>query len=444
MKIIICTLLLFLSPGIVWADDLPFQACQKKLLSGKTIEDFISIEKESLGEDKESQYLNQLLKLKEQKNCETLLMHAKLADNGLLINRTPLASQILKTFDNFHTEWLTPVDLDRNPQCQDKYHDDFYDPQSPAYHLTRALFQETRKVSLATTAYGDLRVVTKGENPENSKSTGISKDRIKEILGLDNNFEFKGEGEVIGYLYQRRLKMTPPPLSHIAEKDSWKKEIQSKAFKVLDHLGAGLLGNSRFLVHYAPPEAYSNEIIRFDGNRKLPRRLAKAIVENLLCIPLNDHNLPFQEPPQSEDLWKHPLTMEKKCVNCHGILDPISAGLRHLTFIKSKKSCSDFQLLIPHFFQTQGNANIWSKNEENPFHTSLPVGYFGEKRFIGMSQLGKLISEQPEFFQCQVKKYFSFLTGKEIENTRLKSLAKKYQEHQNGIKLLGDIIRAMK
>lgn len=423
-----------------------FDLCQEKVLAGKNIDYFITQEKEALGEEKESSYLKDLEKLKKERNCFNLLRYTRLAENGLLINRTPLASQILSTFDNFHTDWLTPTDLDRNPQCQDQYLDDFFDPQSPAYHLTRALFQEGRKAAMSITAYGDLRVVTKGENPKESQTTGLSKEKIKEILELDNDFEFKGEGEVIGYLYQRRLHMGSKPYipEQVSGSDSWADELKRKAFKTLDHLGAGLIGNSRFLVHYAHPEAFSGDLLQFDGTQKLPRRLAKGIVENLLCTPLKDHPLKTINPSNN---WNHPLTAEKKCLNCHQLIDPLAAGLRHLTYVKNQKECSQFQILIPKTFDSKGPREIWQKSQENtdpPFHLSHPIGYLEEERFIGINQLGKLLSNHPKFYQCQVKKYLSFFGKTDIPEQTIQSLAASYQDHQNGLKLLNTIIDTIK
>ena len=46
-----------------------------------------------------------------------------------------------------------------------------------------------------------------------------------------------------------------------------------------------------YIQDHTPKEAFEKGLSQSDGRNNLPRRLAKSIIENLLCQPLLSHNL---------------------------------------------------------------------------------------------------------------------------------------------------------
>lgn len=435
-----------LSNGVL-AQSEKFILCQKKFLGGKLIADFIN--DEATKEDRDEKYIEELKRLQKKQSCFTLLNQAKLKKNGLLENRTPLSSQILETFVTFHKDWITPKDFDQSPNCREGFEKDIFDPRTPAYHLTRALFQEDRKASLAITSYGDLRGVRKGENPKTSTRTNLSNEDYQKILGLEEPFDLTGDAPLIGFLFKRAVSwsnVANPQWSQTNK--SWDKSREKGKFRLYHHQGAGLLGSPSFLLHYAPKGVEQKRIYKSDGQGQLPRKLAQGIIRNILCLdPLS-----FKAPADLPDYqWNHPITKETQCLNCHYSLDQMAAGLRHLTYLKSRKTCDGTnvpQLLVPSSFETSYTMDLWqglksqetSTNEDKSFSFSYPVGYFQDKRFVGFNQLGRLLSEGPQFYSCQVKRYFEFFHGKPIDSQNLERLTKNYQEDQNGLNLMKKIM----
>lgn len=427
---------------------LSFEMCQKKFLGGVTLSEIAS----TLGEeDKETSEI--IKKLENSKSCLEILKVAQLKSNGLLNQRNLVASKVLESFVNFHQAWLTPEDFDSPPVCQSDFQKDVFDPKTPAYHFTRALFQRDRKASMTVVAYGDLRSIRKGENPKVSDKTKVSSERYQQILGLEEPLDLTGEAELIGFLYKKNVSFkNVEPLNWSETNKSWEQSRQKGAFPLYKHLGAGMLGSPSFVLHYAPSSAYSSNLYQADGKSTLPRKLAQGILKNILCLdPLN-----FKAPAKAlEDstrsgLWNHPITQENRCFNCHYGLDQIAAGLRHVTFLKSKGTCSKDapQVLVPSNFETSYSKDLWQKesslseeDKDKKFSFSYPVGNFQGERFVGFSQLGRIIADNKDFYRCQVQKYFYFLYEQEIESSFKEEMTASYKEHQDGLKLLEDLLR---
>lgn len=431
-------LILFLS-GHPKAKTLTFEECSKIFLGGQTLESFRALEEEE-GAQETNKAIDNLLK---KKSCEELLKQGTLKNNGLLESRNAISSKILETFVNFHHEWLMPKDLDQPVRCNDKFHQDVYDFKTPAYHLTRTLFQTDRKASLAVTSYSDLRSLRLGNNPPQSDLTGIKEEEYEKIFKLDSSFSLTGKEPIVGFLYKRNVEMKEIETSSLMEdKSSFNTILSENKISLYRHLGAGLIGNPAFLIHNAPPEAFESALYKSNGQNKLPRKLAKSVLENLLCEDLLTHQYSGEEV----FTWNHPITREKKCLGCHYSLDSMASGFRNVTFVKSGKECNEQnpQILIPQYYDTSYTLDFWQNKKEDEqkknFHTSYPVGYISKKneksRFVGIRQLGQVISEDPRFFQCQVKKYFQFLYKKSPPDEKLKEWSTSYKDHQDGLRLL--------
>lgn len=450
MKELILLIAIITNLSIATAKPLSFEECSKKLLNGLSLEEFKEQHKNRL-EEKDFKKIDRIIV---RKNCIELLHLAKLSSNGLLENRHPLSSQILKTFVTFHRKWLMPTDYDIIPKCNDTFHNDVYDFKAPAYHLTRALFQPDRKASLAVTAYADLRSLRAGENPKISPNTGITSEQYQKLLKLNEELPMVGEGDLLGFLFKQKLEIKEIDFTPIMKhKKSFEKTLEERKSGLHRHLGAGLIGSPAFLIHYAPKGAYRRELYQSDGKTKLPRILAKSILENLLCENLASHKYDDEETFE----WKHPITQEKSCLNCHHSLDNLASGLRNLTYIKSKESCSadNPQILLPQYFVSSFSKKVWSPskkngdnedNKEQEFYTSYPVGNLkGDKenvRFVGLRQLGQVIANDKRFYQCQVKKYFQFLYKRPPSHKNIVRWATEYQNHQDGLRLFKTLIEA--
>jgi hypothetical protein len=65
----------------------------------------------------------------------------------------------------------------------------------------------------------------------------------------------------------------------------------------------------------------------------------------------------------------------------------------------------------------------------------------GEK-FVGFNQLGRVLAKRPEFYQCQVKRYYDFFHAgaPKPDEKVFDELASRYQEHQDGLKLFEQLL----
>jgi len=432
-NILLFTIITLLSPP-TWT--MKLSDCEGALLGQVKLADHIK--KEASKDPISSEYLSMLKKIK---TCADLLDMATLKSNGMVKERNPISAKILERFVDLHHEWLMPKSSEQSPSCIDKYQWEVYDRLAPSYHLTRALFQEDRKVQQALTAYGDLRSVRAGDNPTKSLQTGLTDEAYQKFLATNDKFQFSSKEPIVGFLFKRRLSTTnfttPNSSSPLTAQENWPKEN----LNVYKHFGGGLLGSPSFLYFYGQGKAF----YRSNGRQILPRKYASAIWNNLLCEEPNLSIKQLTHQESSNEDWNHPITQEKNCISCHKPLDTMAAAFRHITFIPTRGDCSDSsaQIHIPFSFKATGTREIWSKKDEDknlPFHLSYPVGFHNEQRIVGLAQLGKSIAKDPRFYRCQVIKYYQFIHQKKPSDDFVETAAKEYQEHQNGMTLLKSIM----
>ena len=421
-----------------------FEKCQQLFLDGKSVTTFI--DKEKAKESPDSGYLNKLKDLVKSKSCESLLRFASLRQNGILENRWEIGSEILENVTKFHSKWLTPENSDKSRFCFSDLQEDLYDPLVPSYHLSRALFQDSRKASEAVTSYGDLRSIRVGENPSIGPKSGLQVEKLNQFFNTEDEIKFTSNEALLGFIYQRRVKIKN--FKAPKEEGGW----SSGEINLYNHQGGGFLGSPSFITSYLPKGVKESSNYRSNGTTTLPRRIARAVLENLLCHKyLGDKTTVLSEelgmvtkPVDNNDgpiYWDHPVTKEKNCLGCHGPLDALGSGLRHLTLLPSQSSClkDSPTILIPDGFKGRHYQKVWHKNLEKSFHQSYPVGEIEGKRFVGFAGLGKRLSESETFYQCQVVKYYQWISGDLPSKELTKKLGAEYADHQNGLKLLNKL-----
>lgn len=421
-----------------------FEKCQQIFLNGKSITYFI--DKETSKESSDKNYLNKLKDLLKSEKCESLIRFASLRQNGILENRWEIGSEILDSVTKFHGQWLTPEDSDKGRFCFSNLQEDLYDPLVPAYHLSRALLQDSRKASEAVTSYGDLRSIRAGDNPTVGPRSGFQIEKLNQFFNANNEISFTSNEPLMGFIYQKRIKVKN--FKAPKEEGGW----SSGEINLFNHQGGGFLGSPSFISSYLPKGVKESSTYRSNGTTTLPRRIARAVLENLLCHKyLGDKTTVLSEElgmvPKPNDntegpfYWDHPVTKEKNCLSCHGALDALGSGLRHLTLVPSQTNCLNDSptVLIPDGFKGQHYQKVWHKDLDKPFHQSYPVGEVEGKRFVGFAGLGKRLSESETFYQCQVVKYYQWISGELPTKELTKKLGAEYADHQNGLKLLDKI-----
>ncbi len=190
------------------------------------------------------------------------------------------------------------------------------------------------------------------------------------------------------------------------------KDIPRKNTEGLENL-AGIITTNRFFTRYPTT--------RINKNRKR----AAAVFRMFLCdsmtpalLPSNKENMELLDLAlgQSNNDNFQTMTEEQRhgqdpqCESCHHKLDPMAR-----TFIGSG--------VVPNRKTTPGELVYYEENEK------------GQKKQIrvpvsGLGELGKVITEQPTYSQCQVTHFWNWFIGENIplSYTQKISLSKKFDE----------------
>jgi hypothetical protein len=178
---------------------------------------------------------------------------------------------------------------------------------------------------------------------------------------------------------------------------------------------AGAITTERFF------ERYTNTALNKD------RRRSAAIFRIFLCNPM----MPIVIPPDSKktqsllDMARgniiseasHSLPSQAEarhgsdinCTKCHAMLDPMGRTFQASSIAVGPDPASGS--LYYKRFSSSGTTEV-----------NIPVS--------GLGELGKVISEQPEYSQCQVKHFWKWFIGDDVDlsDARLNTLVQKFDE----------------
>lgn len=198
------------------------------------------------------------------------------------------------------------------------------------------------------------------------------------------------------------------------------------------HFGGGLLGNSTYLLLNLGDKVGMIQ----DGNVRIPRRWTKAVFKDILCrnLPvLSESDAKKYVSPKAD----YTFSRAETCVQCHATTDQFSGGIRDiqggvntyagLDYDKGTKELEKNGKIGFSFLRSVHESKLLKK-EDYSYAFAEPTGRLRMRDFNGteldepyvnLEDLGEKISGLDDFYLCQTRRYFKFLTGIDIETDPL-------------------------
>lgn len=322
-----------------------------------------------------------------------------------------LSQAVLARFHNLHSSWF----LNRRIQEFDDVSlgtASLFDPTEPAAYITRALLNPTVPVSSIVTATKHLRVIRAAGGqtlfelrPEDFVFADAPVLSIGPIEGLDVAGPMT-RAYALGRGDEEQMDPDSPPNGN---------------FDIGAHYGGGILGSTPYLLLNV------NETLGFsaDGGRKMPRKWAKAALQDILCRDLPvirvEDAIPFVVADSAV-----PFRRQTKCTQCHASIDRMAStirGYRYRVFFKEGEE----DLLHGGYFPTftaasRAEQSGWPATEDPGYSRRPPLGtlyyrdHTGELVDIpirGPAELGQRLAEQDGPYICLAQRYYRYFTGVE-------------------------------
>lgn len=377
--------------------------------------------------------------------CMTLFDEAKLDEDTGEIKKVSgeyneTGKKILKTFNDFHRTWFSSYNFNTEIICAEANFD-VYDSGEMAYYLSRSLLGN-KNYSSVVTSDTSLEGIRNSEYPRTTRllsNTGVNRKIIiggplrngsGALLPLENRFTTWNVpvvplGELVGIKEKDSFEENRFFLNRTFTGDQAPANEYINAFK---NFGAGLITTQSYLtLNSGMPE---NTLA--DGGMKIYRRWAKNVLNDLLCrdIPVirTTDAIKYVDPTNSSDL---PFRGGISCMQCHATMDPLARTTRNLRRIRSAASCNTVSghptsityemepTLPPHANEKAG----WIDQADSKFYTRPAQGKFlyrttkGDlinKNIEGLDDLGGILAETDDLYNCAAKRYLKFLTGVDV------------------------------
>lgn len=404
-----------------------------------------------------------LLKVRESKisgtdACLQLLSEANFNENGLIKNENNEALSVLRTFQSFHRSWFRAYNL--NVLTPDYAVTDFFDSNEMGYHVTLSLFYDDYKFANIVTSKSSYKGVRKA----NALPTYIFDDQLG-IPTLRNRIWTRGDknpwkpklisfGSLIGIekinAGENMLKVKLGEDANIKPDSDEGRDIYIDANK---SLGAGVLGSVPYLLLNSGQ--YKDHM---DGDLKIHRRWSKAVLDDLLC-----REMPVLKKEDVENLVdaKNTIAFRRstQCMQCHATMDNMAGVIRNVQLFNTS------QILTKNI--VRGIFIHRTRDSSVKYYNQAPTGsiYFRDydnklvkQNFESLEDFGKWLAGTDDLYLCTAKKYFSFLTGLNVniitpenateqsdkENSEKRAFllaqAKEFKNHQSLKKLISNII----
>ncbi len=346
--------------------------------------------------------------------------------------------KVLKTFQSFHRQWFPSYDL--NIATQDYTATDFYDVNEMGYHLTNALFNSHTPFSF---------VVTNPESFSGVREAGLQPKYLFED-GLATTYERFG-----ARIWNRgdENSLWKPKLVEFGTLISLSSNSGGKNFLVknkTEHdanksLGAGVIGT----IPYILMNSGQGEKV-MDGGLKVHRRWSKSIISDLLC---RDLPVVKKEDALSSVDKSSPIAFRRKveCMQCHVSMDNMAGVIRNVELYNTDKDGFLRNTLRGAFVHKieSGSKKYFNQSTTGRVLFRNYRDELIDAKFSGIADVGTWISSLDDFYACSAKKYFSFLTGIDVdlmktgeERDFVVRLGLNLKKHQSAKQLVSEIIES--
>jgi hypothetical protein len=389
--------------------------------------------------------------------CVALLDKARFGAGHRLTNTAdPEAIDVLNHLNDFHRSWFPQDNLEGSITDTNgalRYDKQIHDETEPALHVTRALFEPN-------VPYSD--VVTQGVAVEALRSSGTLTQKTWDgTSGWANvqNLYVNSYDKPVPNKFLKQATTDPNsqallnpelvqtgnlwgvrPMSENTNKSSLVSYSKHTAptsakpgccyrdfpypIKIHEPLGgAGVAGLKSYLIMNLgrPGNTYA------DGGLEMPRRWAKAVVNDLLCRELPAIRL-ADAAIYVQGNSKLPFRNGQQCMQCHATIDPLGAlarnvSIRPATGFDHSTWGNSVQLAVhPVLLKQVGTTDVDEEYYKRPPDGHLLYrSYTGEKVFIPLTgnasakdafdKLGTALAGTDDLYVCAASRYYQKLTG---------------------------------
>lgn len=327
------------------------------------------------------------------------------------------AKAVLQTLHKVHTSWFDKKDV--TPVASTVASAglaDILDNEIPAMHFTRALFKPNADIREVLTGTISLKPIRTNMDP----TQGPKSKRPK----TDHIFRASTVFAAMGELFGIRTLANNELLKTYSYLNSAGTEITGPA-NLGTHLGGGILGEQIYLVQNFGLGFQANS----DGAEVVPRRLGRAIFNDLLC-----RTLPVIRSEDATPFVLYspgPLTASFRtssgCTRCHASMDRISSVARNLEYFSRAALGANlgFEIMINRgpvagvaaetAWPSQADANYFKRPPNGVLYFRNQRGTLVNRNVTSLGTLGTAITEQDDFYSCAAKRYYRYFTGIDVD-----------------------------
>lgn len=347
--------------------------------------------------------------------CLQLLSEAGLADSGKLKTQTDESISILRTFQSFHRSWFRAYNL--NVLTPDYAVTDFFDSNEMGYHVTLSLFSDDYKFSNIVTS----KVSYKGVRKADATPTHIFDDQLG-IPTLRKRTWMRGDnmpwdpklvsfGTLIGIEKitdgANILKVRLGEDYNIKPDSEEGIKIQVDANKTL---GAGVLGSIPYLLLNSGQ--YRDHM---DGGLKIHRRWSQSVLNDLLC-----REMPVLKQKDVENLIdpKSNIAFRRstQCMQCHATMDEMAGVIRNVQLFDTSHILTKNIVRGVFVHRTrEKSTNYHSQPTKGSIYFRNYEDRVVKQNFESLEDFGNWLASTDDLYLCTAKKYFTFLTGLNVD-----------------------------
>ncbi|MEQ1876147.1 MAG: hypothetical protein ABL958_05840 [Bdellovibrionia bacterium] len=375
--------------------------------------------------------------------CMDLVAKADFALTGqLAAPNDPIALAVLKTMNDFHRQWF-PVDVIEDSVPADgrlwAAMAEAQDMSEMGLHITRALLMPGAKYSDVVTRSTTLRTQRRPA-AGNTAILGANEFdfmRINLIVGplLPGktypepdafadwpNQSVVPRGQLFGVTDQQAMILPGFPGVPNTNINNFPQFLSPAAFDVHLNNGGGVLGSPSYLMLNFGRKLGDHS----DGGANMPRRWAKAVLNDILCRDLPAIRLGDASPRVQS---ASPVSFRKglSCMQCHSTMDPIAATARNFEFVHSAQMDGGIDdrgtINLRPIPPTMSAAEIQPVNPDPDYYLRPAQGYLYYRSYdgslvdqavMGMADLGSKIAAGNDLYACAAKKYYFYFTGAQV------------------------------
>lgn len=339
--------------------------------------------------------------------CRDILSAVLETDTSIMVKNDSDSIAVFRTIMSFHRSWFAKFEL--NLATQDYSMADFYDVNEMAMHLSYNFFKKNLPFKSVLSGKETFEAIRKSvQEPVYlyDNALNLAKKRSGETQwdnGITDewNPDFVSFGEYVG------ISKSFPRKNKVAKHDSNGAIVRDSHKSI----GGGIIGT----VPYVLLNSGQNQG-KMDGLNKDHRSWAKAILNEFMCLEIP---LITKEEAQAFVVKNSPIVFQNKaeCMQCHATIDNMAAVIRNVEIFNTTEDgfvTIGVRSLVEHPIKSS------SREYYNQSKSGVVVLNLGNekirKKISGIEDLSQWITSRPEFYQCTVKKVFSFITGNRIEN----------------------------